>query len=267
MDKINKKFLICSHRGYRTGNIIENTFLAFKSAIILGADIVEIDISKSSDNELYVFHDGSEKRLLLEEKSILDMKSSEIENLEYINSIGEKSGYKVEKLFDFLNKVEKFKKDNKKFYINIDRSWNYLKETLEIINKYDLLDNIIIKTPIKEKYLKILNDNEKKYMYLGLIIEVGDFEKLNNKIFKNLNIIGYEYSGKYKGEINNNNSFQIKWINALKLSQVERLFDEYNDDNSILNNGKGWIKLLSMGFNVIQTDHVAILNKYRGELK
>lgn len=264
MIKINKKFLIASHRGYRTGNIIENTFLSFKSAVILGADIVEIDISKSKDGKIYVFHDGSEKRLLLKDENILNLESSEIEMLNYYNSIGEETDYKVEDLDSFLQKTIELKKDYN-FYINIDRAWNYLEETLYILNKYDLLDIVIIKTPMEYKYLNILKNNRKQYMFLALLKNESDVEKLEK--YEYLNIIGYEYSGVYKGNINNNNKYCLKWANSLKLNNKKRLFDEYNDDNSILNNGYGWGKLLNLGFNVIQTDHVSLLNKFREELE
>ncbi len=48
--------LILAHRGYRA-KYPENTLLSFEKAIEFGADGIELDVRKSSDDVLVVFHD------------------------------------------------------------------------------------------------------------------------------------------------------------------------------------------------------------------
>ena len=44
-----KKVLICAHRGSWHGNVIQNTTMAYKAALMQGADIVETDTTASYD--------------------------------------------------------------------------------------------------------------------------------------------------------------------------------------------------------------------------
>jgi glycerophosphoryl diester phosphodiesterase len=46
---LNNPFLIAVHRGSSMGNVVENTIPAFHAAIQSGADILEIDIIRSTD--------------------------------------------------------------------------------------------------------------------------------------------------------------------------------------------------------------------------
>ena len=51
---------IAAHRGVSGANIPCNTLLAQKIAINEGADVVEIDVTKSLDGEYFCFHPGME---------------------------------------------------------------------------------------------------------------------------------------------------------------------------------------------------------------
>ena len=64
-ENLNQQFqkkgcLIAQHRGARCGNIIGNTLSAFKASLLLGADMFELDVSRSTDGTLYCFHDTTE---------------------------------------------------------------------------------------------------------------------------------------------------------------------------------------------------------------
>lgn len=56
-----KPFLNIAHRG-ASGHAPENTLSAFKMAIEMGANMVELDIHQTQDRELVVIHDRSLKR-------------------------------------------------------------------------------------------------------------------------------------------------------------------------------------------------------------
>ena len=43
-----KKCLIAQHRGAHDGNIPQNTALAYKASLLLGADMFELDVSKDT---------------------------------------------------------------------------------------------------------------------------------------------------------------------------------------------------------------------------
>lgn len=50
LDAIKSKgVLIAAHRGTCGGNVIQNTTLAYKNALLHGADMIEIDAAKTKD--------------------------------------------------------------------------------------------------------------------------------------------------------------------------------------------------------------------------
>ncbi len=58
---MSEPFTIYAHRGAR-GHAPENTLLAFSLAFDLGADAIEFDVQRSSDDELVVIHDDTVDR-------------------------------------------------------------------------------------------------------------------------------------------------------------------------------------------------------------
>lgn len=58
------KVLVAAHRGTWMGNIPCNTSMAFNFALAQGVDIIELDITRSADGTLYVFHPGTEPHFL-----------------------------------------------------------------------------------------------------------------------------------------------------------------------------------------------------------
>ncbi|MBQ4108778.1 MAG: glycerophosphodiester phosphodiesterase, partial [Clostridia bacterium] len=47
---------LAAHRGVCGANVPCNSMAAFKIALSQGADVVEIDVSKTKDGKFYVFH-------------------------------------------------------------------------------------------------------------------------------------------------------------------------------------------------------------------
>ena len=50
---------VIAHRGSRGEGVIENTMAAFEQAVALGADMIELDVRRTADGELVIFHDGA----------------------------------------------------------------------------------------------------------------------------------------------------------------------------------------------------------------
>lgn len=76
------------------------------NAINHGADIVELDIVKSVDNQYYIFHEDFEIRHLGTAKRMSDMQSNEIDELKYINNANTRNNDKVI-LINFFVEVAK----------------------------------------------------------------------------------------------------------------------------------------------------------------
>ncbi len=76
--------LVIAHRG-ACDETIENSLTAFSRAIDVGAERIELDIQCSADNELFVFHDRTTKRLTRGNIKINAASSKEIRKLRLAN--------------------------------------------------------------------------------------------------------------------------------------------------------------------------------------
>lgn len=84
--KISESPLILGHRGSSIEkNFPENTLPAFREALDLGADGIELDIYLSADEQLVVCHDQNLSRLTGIDRNIHDMNVEEIRQLRFLN--------------------------------------------------------------------------------------------------------------------------------------------------------------------------------------
>ena len=261
-------FLIAVHRGSSMGNIVENTIPAFRAAVQSNADILEIDIIRSTDGKFYIFHDGNEKRLLGEERNIKTMDSNEIETLHYRNPTGVVVSFKVEKLEDLLHTFEG------DILINIDRSWEYWDTLLPFLDQFQMEKQIILKSPVRKDYLELLNAHPVKYMYMPIIKKEHEMSQVEG--FQNIHLIGMEiiaesvespfFQDETIKKIRAKDLFV--WVNAIKLDDDHILFGDYDDDASIIKGPEyGWGKIVEKGADMIQTDWPSLLSDYRETLK
>ncbi|AKP03810.1 glycerophosphodiester phosphodiesterase family protein [Companilactobacillus pabuli] len=264
-----KDFLILVHRGSHGGNIIENTSDAVKVALLQHADMVEIDVSKSADDNFYIFHDGGEKRLLHELRNIKNLTSQEIKSKLLHNSLDEPIEKRIESFDYFYTHV------NHNTLINIDRSWEYWETFLPFLDKYsEMHEYFILKSPPKRKYLRQLNDHRIKYLYFPIITDLEQLEIL--KEFPDLNLVGLEIIESLEGKFKLINSPKIDSYrreelmllsNSIKLNDETVLFSGLDDNLALLEGPKSsWNSILKTGINAIQTDWPDILYQYRQTL-
>ena len=75
----NKNFVIIGHRGYHK-QYYENTMLAFSKALDFNIDGIELDVQKTLDNKLIVFHDFNLSKLNRPNQLVKDSRWNEIKN-------------------------------------------------------------------------------------------------------------------------------------------------------------------------------------------
>ena len=83
-----ERVILCAHRGIWGGNIPCNNLTAYDIAVREGADMVEIDVTKCADGELFIFHPGMEKRHLGMDVHIEQMTADEVRKLRLCNYDG-----------------------------------------------------------------------------------------------------------------------------------------------------------------------------------
>lgn len=97
--KIEKRNIYIAHRGLHDKNLPENSMAAFKQAMKYGYAI-ELDVQKTSDDQLVVFHDESLYRMCRVKKKITECTFSELQSF-----VLGKSSEGIPKFIDVLNLV------------------------------------------------------------------------------------------------------------------------------------------------------------------
>lgn len=258
--------LIAVHRGSPGGNIIENTIPAYKAALQQGGDLLEVDVAKSIDGVLYMFHDGAEPRLLGESDNITTMDSSRIDRLSCFNNLFNRTNTRLERLEQVLSY---FKGDT---LINIDRAWDFWPELFEALDKQDMMKQIILKGPVTKETLEMFNQHGIKYMFMPIILSIEQIDMVLS--YSNINLIGMElivssetdplFQNELIDRLHDLNLFV--WANAITLDDETKLFGGLDDDISIIQSPElGWGKLLEKKIDIIQTDWPAILSAHRDQ--
>ena len=265
-----KKCLIAQHRGAHDGNIPQNTALAYKASLLLGADMFELDVSKSTDGTLYCFHDTTEDINLRLHTNIEKYSSAAIAEFGLYNSIWEPSGYGVQTMESILQEFchgELF---------NVDRSWNKLEDTFALLNKYPhAVHQALMKAPAKAEILDKYESEATKYMFMGIVRTLEDIELILS--YENINVVGFELiansedSAMWSDELIERLHAQgyFVWYNAITLSNMAKhiLCAGYDDDRSVKEGfDKGWGVLINKKTDIIQTDWPALLSRYRDSL-
>lgn len=260
--KEEKKILIAAHRGTCGGNIVQNTIKAYENALKHGADIIEVDVIMSTDGDFYAFHNGMERVVIGVNKDIRTMSTKEIESYSCINVDGIKINQKIEKLDNVLEHLKG------KCLINIDRSWFYWNETIKILEKHNMADQIILKSHEDKKLLKSLEDSESNLMYMPIVYTK---ENITSVMKYKLNLIGVEliFKDLHSELIDTEYIERLKlngiltWVNAITLDDNTILSAGLDDNRAIMENeDESWGKLIDMGFDILQTDWPLLLKQY-----
>lgn len=258
-----KRILIAAHRGVSAGNIPFNTMKAFDAALYQGADILETDITVSSDGELFIFHPKQEINHLNLDVHIEHMTTDEIHQLRYVNFDNEITEYEIPTLDDFL---EKYKK---RCLINLDHAWDDLPKVIEKVRRHGMEEQILMKAPAKLKFAKIMEELAPSMMFMPILKERDEFTEQLEKM--NVNFVGSElvFMDESSPLIQDeylklqHKKGRLLWVNAILYSYKAQLSAGHTDDIAVAGDPDlGWGWLIDKGFDIIQTDWVMPLHSY-----
>lgn len=165
------------------GNIfiaIENTLEAIEVAAEQGAHYAEIDIQRSKDGQLFLFHDTNLKRITGINKSIKDLTYEEISKIDISFYGNEKlRGNKVPLLEDAIILAK-----NKDIKLNIELKTNdnneaVAKDLVTLLKKHNFIYNCVVTSFNYDVLQEVKKTNPRvKTGYLMYLIK-GDLNKLN----------------------------------------------------------------------------------------
>ncbi len=133
-------FVNYAHRG-ASQYAPENTMSAFRKALELKATGIELDLQRTKDRKIVIFHDKQINRVSNGAGNLSDYTYNELLNFDFGSWFDDK--YKGEKIVLFENFAKEFFQKDLTFAIEL-KSENIERQTLEIINKYKVHDNIYI---------------------------------------------------------------------------------------------------------------------------
>jgi len=244
--------------------VVENTAAAVTAAVRSGADIVEIDVVGSTDGDFFVFHDGYEPLHFVLDRNLRTLGTAEIEALRYGHGTGV-AGPPVERLETVLRSFPGV-------LFNIDRSWWYWDRLLPWLDGFDLVEQLILKSPVQSGPLAALRDHPTKYPYFAIVTDPDQLPTILED--PKINLVGVELHARTPQDrfcdpaviagLHERGLFVF--VNALDLGNGVPLMAGWDDTRSVLDGpSEGWGRLVDLGVDVIQTDWPWLLDRYLTE--
>ncbi len=255
--------LVAAHRGTSGGNIPCNSLAAYKAALFQGADIIELDVTKSRDGKLFCFHPMMEFSHLCAPVLLPTLSKKQISRLRYRNFDSAKTSENIlslDKAFEFLKG---------KCLINIDKFWNDPVLITNCIRHHGLEKQVIVKTPAANKYFDMLESIAPDLAFMPMIKEIDNVSRLLLK--RRLNFVGIEaiFKSENAQVISDENidflhkSSLAVWGNAIVYNLSSVISAGHTDDIAVTGDpdyGWGWFK--EKGFDIVQTDWVLPMKNY-----
>ncbi|MFW9930165.1 MAG: glycerophosphodiester phosphodiesterase [Candidatus Thorarchaeota archaeon] len=181
----NKRPLIIAHRG-ASGTLPENTLEAFWGAICANADIIEMDLQLTKDNEIVIFHDKTIERIfpeLNQNSKINDFNLIDLQKYDSGSWLNKNYSHcRIPSLKDVFQNIPK----NISLILEIKGSEQLLiDKTLEMISLYDRsLHKGYISVQNIDNYHYII-DNTKNKIKVALMQKKRSIEEFMNIVKEN----------------------------------------------------------------------------------
>lgn len=259
----NDNVQVVAHRGAAGSNIPCNTIPAFDIALKGGASILEMDLFKSTDGKIFIFHTGKEPYQLNKNIDLTKLDSEEIKKLRLINVDFYPTQWGINSFDDVL---EHFKN---RCILNLDRIGDCIPDVIKAVERHNMKDQVLLKHAPIPSVLKIIEDVAPDYMFMPIYMEEDNASGIIEKM--NINYIGAElvFETEKSPVIQPEYIESMKkrgktlWGNAVLYNYKIPLSAGHTDDVSMIDDpDKGWGWLVDHGFDIIQTDWTYQCCKY-----
>ena len=263
-----ERIIIAAHRGESAGNIPCNTLASYEIAVSHGADMIEVDVTRSAEGTLWIHHPGMEPIHLRfsglgERKLLPQLTDAEIRMLRHVNYDSDVTQFG---LCTFDEVLEQFKG---RCYINVDKFWDNPRAISDAIRAHGMTDQIVVKSdPVKE-VLDIVEEYAPDINYLPIIrADDGIHDEM---LRRRINYVGAEVLFFTEESELCQPAFiekmhrdgKLVWANAIIFNYKKQLSAGHSDDTSLtVSPDAGWGWLADRGFDIIQTDWTLAMSMY-----
>lgn len=265
-EKAKENIIVVAHRGACGGNIPCNTLTAYEIALKQGADMIEVDVSKSKDDVLFIFHPGMEEDHFNKKINFKKMKFENISKERYVNYDNSVTQFGVSTFDDFL---EQFKG---RCFINIDKFWDNPEMIYATIKRHNMLSQVVVKSSLKPGIIKTVEDFCPDVAFMPIVRDVHPYHE---KLMKSkINYIGAEVLFEKGNSLMADPQFidmmhkdgKLVWVNSIIYDYKEQLAGGHSDDTAFtVSEDYGWGWLADKGYDMIQTDWALMLINYLKE--
>lgn len=255
-DVKNREVLIASHRGKFSSSVMENTSLAFLTAIREGADMVEMDLEETKDGRIVGHHDNDMKRLFHNDGKISDYTLEELKTMPVYNYVGEICTEGIETFDEILDSLKG------KTILVLDKCWDCWDKVYHLLCEKEMVNQTIFKFYLKDEKPMEWAKVHRDCIFIPMCGDPNLFSKLL-ELREYASVPAVEILPHAVDEpIFAEESFQwleehqIKiWCNSLSLAKRIVFGAGYDDLKSLRFGGEnGWGELIQRGVLIIQTD-------------
>lgn len=256
-----KKVLVTAHRGdWR--NAPENSLQAFRLAMGMGVDIIELDLNRTRDGVIVIMHDETIDRTTNGKGRPSDYTLEELRKFHLKNGLGRVTNHTIPTLAEVMELVKG------RVVINLDKSYHYYNEAYAILRATGTLQQAIFKTDssysaVRSRYPAILDS----IVFMPVVyLDKPRARELIDEYQHQIKPVAFELIFQQdtssvlqeNGFINRNGS-KI-WMNSLWAS----LNAGHDDDRAVEEADKknSWDWLLAHGATILQTDRPLLLLEY-----
>lgn len=255
---------IVSHRGKFTSSVMENTTLAFYSAMEQGADMVEMDLALTKDGRLVGHHDDTMLRLFRRPGRIWEYTLEELLKMEVYNYLGEPCVMKLETFEEILRGLRD------KTILVLDKCWDYWDHVYALLKREGMVDQTIFKFYMEDEKALSWAIAHEDCRFIPMLYEIGNLDevfRLKRKVsLPALEILPEKENDAIfqKEVLDLVHGKDIKlWCNSLSLGKNMVYGAGFDDLRSLLLGGdEGWGRLILQGVDMIQTDFPYELSQY-----
>ena len=267
LDRNYHKAFIASHRGRFGMTVMENTALAFQLAVREGADMVEMDISKTKDGVLVGFHDNDIFRMTGRRGKIWNRTYEELMGMELNSYMFEKNGAYLETFEEMITPLKG------KTIIVLDKCWDYWDDVYAVLKKLGMEQQAIFKFYSSAKHLYGEVHKYPEVMFIPMHETEDDLDAIL-ALKKECCLMGIEVLPKDKDDRGFTKEYMdmlhehdLKvWCNSLSFCKRLIFGGGFDDLLSLREGGDaGWGELIRRGVDIIQTDWPHEVRQYLDE--
>ena len=164
---------LINHRGL-SPNMPENTLSAFRNAVDMGVDVIEIDLRPTKDKEVVILHDATVDRTTDGTGAVKDMTLEEVKQLDAGSYVAEK--FAGEQIPTYAEVLETVKGTSVRLLLDIKDS-SQVQQIVEITEQNDMVEQVIVgpRSVAALKEFKALNPELSTLGFIGNIKDADAF--------------------------------------------------------------------------------------------